>query len=258
MTKHRFVLGFDKTIYDKYLDDNLSSNIRYPIELEDQIVSSIKLNRKDLFQGYINDLTELLKFYPYSEAVTFIFQIITTCIKTFNQVTIQDNQKYSIRLDEFSSILSKFQNLTQVSNWLLNVFEDYQQMIEGINQLKNNKHFDLINKVQDYIKDNYNNINLSADSISEVIGYSPYYFTKVFKEITGMNINDYIRQIRIDKVKELLSNTDYKINQIPNMAGFTNASHFFAVFKKDVGLTPLAYREYILDNKKGYLSRSNL
>lgn len=250
MTKHRFVLGFDKTIYDKYLDDNLSSNIRYPIELEDQIVSSIKLNRKDLFQAYINDLTELLKFYPYSEAVTFIFQIITTCIKTFNQVTIQDNQKYSIRLDEFSSILSKFQNLTQVSNWLLDVFEDYQQMIEGINQLKSNKHFDQIKKVQEYIKDNYNNINLSADSISEVIGYSPYYFTKVFKEITGMNINDYIRQIRIDKVKELLSNTDYKINQIPNMAGFTNASHFFAVFKKDVGLTPLAYREYILDNKK--------
>lgn len=250
MTKHRFVLGFDKTIYDKYLDENLTSNIQYPIELEDQIVSSIKLNRKDLFQEHINDLTELLRFYPYSEAVTYIFQMITTCIKTFNQVTIQDNQKYSIRLDEFSNILSKFQNLNQVSNWLLDVFEDYQQMIEGINQLKNNKHFDQIKKVQDYIKDNYSNINLSADTISEVIGYSPYYFTKVFKEITGMNINDYIRQIRIDKVKELLSNTDYKINQIPNMAGFTNASHFFAVFKKDVGLTPLAYREYILDNKK--------
>lgn len=250
MTKHRFVLGFDKTIYNKYLDENLTSNIRYPVELEDQIVSAIKLNRKELFEAYTKDLTALLGFYPYSEAVSFLFQIVTTCLKTFNQVSIQDNQKYSIRLDEFSNILSKFQTVNQAGDWLLTVFEDYQQMIEGIMQLKSNKHFDQISRAQEYIKTNYTNINLSADSISEVIGYSPYYFTKVFKDITGMNVNDYIRQIRIDNVKKLLSNTDYKINQIPGMAGFTNASHFFAVFKRDVGLTPLAYREYVLENKK--------
>ncbi len=250
MTKHRFVLGFDRTIYDKYLEENLTSNIKYPVELEDQIVSSIKLNRKDLFEDHVKDLTALLSFYPYSDAVTFLFQIVTTCIKTFNQVSIQDNQKYSVRLDEFSNILAKFQTVNQAGDWLLTVFEDYQKMIEGIIQLKSNKHFEQIQKAQDYIKNNYTNINLSADSISEVIGYSPYYFTKVFKDITGMNVNDYIRQIRIDNVKKLLSNTDYKINQIPAMAGFTNASHFFAVFKKDVGLTPLAYREYVLENKK--------
>lgn len=250
MTRHRFVLGFDKTIYDKYLDEVLTSNIRYPVELEDQIISAIKLNRKDLFEAHIKDLTALLCFYPYSEAVTFLLQIITACLKTFNQVSIQDNQKYSIRLDEFSNILSKFQTVNHAGEWLLTVFENYQQMIVGIMQLKSNKHFDQILKAQEYIKNNYTDINLSADSISEVIGYSPYYFTKVFKDITGMNVNDYIRQIRIDNVKQLLSNTDYKINQIAGMTGFTNASHFFAVFKKDVGLTPLAYREYALENKK--------
>lgn len=38
-----------------------------------------------------------------------------------------------------------------------------------------------------------------------------------------------------------------KINEIPNLVGFTNISHFYAVFKKEVGLTPAAFREYSLN-----------
>ena len=52
---------------------------------------------------------------------------------------------------------------------------------------------------------------------------------------------------RINKAKELLGMEENKINEIPNMVGFTNISHFYAVFKKEVGLTPAAFREYSLN-----------
>lgn len=247
MVKHRFVLGFDKTIHDRYLEENLTSNLYYPVELEAQIVSAIKANKSDLFEKHLQDLTDLLSNYPCPEAVTFIFQIIMTCLRTFNQMTIQDNRKYSMRLDEFSNTFSRFQTLDQVKDWLSGVFTDYRHMMDGICQLKSNRHYNQICRTQEYIKENYRNINLSADSIAAIIGYSPYYFTKIFRDITGMNINDYIRQVRIEKVKELLSISDCKISEIPGMTGFTNASHFFAVFRKNVGLTPSAYREYILN-----------
>ena len=111
-------------------------------------------------------------------------------------------------------------------------------MIEEINLLKNNKHYNLVEKIQNNIQQNYSNINLSAESLADTIGYTPYYFSKIFKEITGINVSDYIRQVRINKAKELLGMEENKINEIPNMVGFTNISHFYAVFKKEVGLTP--------------------
>jgi len=60
----------------------------------------------------------------------------------------------------------------------------------------------------------------------------------------GININEYIKQLRINKAKELLETTDYKTNEISDMSGFTNVSNFYLVFKKEVGLTPSSYREY--------------
>jgi AraC-like DNA-binding protein len=57
-------------------------------------------------------------------------------------------------------------------------------------------------------------------------------------------------QVRINKAKELLASSSCKVNEIPDMLGLSSASHFFAAFKKDVGLTPIAYREYIQSNQR--------
>lgn len=103
-----------------------------------------------------------------------------------------------------------------------------------------------IEKMQEYVKQNYMNINLSVELLAEAAGYSPYYFSKIFREITGQNVTDYIRKIRINKAKELLGNDNFRVNEIYTLIGFTNISQFYSVFKKDVGLTPMAYREYTL------------
>jgi two-component system response regulator YesN len=77
--------------------------------------------------------------------------------------------------------------------------------------------------VENNIKQNYGSVNLSTESLADTIGYTPYYFSKIFKEITGLNVSDYIRQIRINKAKEILSLEENKINEIPGMVGFHSA-----------------------------------
>lgn len=249
MTKYRFTLGFNKTIYSKYLNEYLASNIYYPAELEDKLITSIRLNNKDAFVENLAGIIELLKEYPYSDAVSIMFQIISSCIKVINQLIREDSQKFFINFDEFSSIFSEMQTLDQAKHWLIDTFEEYQKTVEQIVQLKSDRHFKVVEKAQDYIKENYVDLNLSTESVAETVGYMSYYFSKVFKEISGLTVNNYIRQIRINKAKEYLSQPDIKINDIPGMTGFTTVSHFYSVFKKDVGLSPAAYREYVLDHK---------
>lgn len=249
MTKYRFTMGFNKTIYWKLVDENMADNIYYPSEIEDALVNSIRLNNKEFFVENLHNIVTLLKEYPYSDAVSIMFQIISSCIKVINQLIREDSQKFSLNFDEFSSIFSEMQTLEQTEIWLIRTFDEYQKTVEQIIQLKTNKHFKVVEKVEEYVNKNYQDINLSTESVAETVGYAPYYFSKVFKEITGFTVNNYIKKIRIDKAKEFLSQPDIKISDIPNMTGFTTINHFYFVFKKTVGLSPASYREYVLNQK---------
>lgn len=254
VVKHRFILGTNKTLFQRYLNEHITTNQHFPLELEEKLIISIKSNKKEAFIKNLEAIFELLKDNSYSEAVSIFFQILTSCIKTINQTTSQQNNRYYLNFDELSSIFSSLQTLDQAKLWLINIFNEYQSMLEEINQLKNSKHYNLVEKIQNTIKQNYNDLSLTAESLADSVGYTPYYFSRIFKEITGINVPDYIRQIRINKAKEFLGIYENKINEIPGMIGFTNISHFYAVFKKDVGLTPAAYREYVLQNTYKELS----
>ena len=64
----------------------------------------------------------------------------------------------------------------------------------------------------------------------------------LFKERTGQKFVDYLNQIRVEKSKELLKNTDKKMYQIAKAVGYDNVKYFFRVFKKYEKITPEEYR----------------
>ena len=70
-----------------------------------------------------------------------------------------------------------------------------------------------------------------------------YYFSKMFKESTGENFIEYLTNVRIEKAKELLNNTDYSMKEIGIMVGYADPNYFSRTFKKNVGVTPTEYRE---------------
>ena len=246
MVKNRFTLGHNNTIHPKLLENVLATNTNYPDEMAGKLIKAIRLNKKDDYVNILDDIIELLKQYHYSKATSMLFQIITESIKAINQTAPLDNSKYYLGLDDISNIFDTLETLDQAKAWLINIFNAYQEMLENISQLKNHKHYKLVEKMQDYIRQQYHDSNINVESLADIAGYTPYYFSKIFRDITGLNVIDYIRQVRITKAKELLSREDIRVGDIPMMIGLTNTSNFYATFKKDVGLTPSAYREYIL------------
>lgn len=249
MTKHRFVLGNDITIYKQLLDSRLTTTGSYPSEIEEKLVAAIKAKNRNSYIYILDDFTELLGNYNYSEAVSVLFQILTSCIKTINQIANQDSSKHSLDFDELNNIFSELQTLEHVKRWMVSLFDEYQQIVDEISRLKNDRHYKIVEKMQDYIRRNYCDMNLSVELIADMAGYTSSYFTRIFKEISGLYVNDFIRQVRINKAKELLNMPDSKVSDVPSAVGFTNLSHFSTVFRKDVGLTPSAYREYVLSKK---------
>ncbi len=101
---------------------------------------------------------------------------------------------------------------------------------------------DIIKTAMEYIKDNYSK-EISLDDVSRQVNISPYYFSKIFKEESGLNFIEYLTNIRIDKAKELLSGTEMSIKEVCATCGYTDPNYFSRSFKKNVGVTPTEFKE---------------
>jgi AraC-like DNA-binding protein len=85
------------------------------------------------------------------------------------------------------------------------------------------------------------NVGLAALSLKASI--SPAHFSRVFKQLTGMNITEYITTKRIIRAKELLLETDNNISSIAESCGFESLPHFHRMFKRITSMTPASYKK---------------
>jgi AraC-like DNA-binding protein len=100
-------------------------------------------------------------------------------------------------------------------------------------------------QVDVFIRQNYNNTNLSLAMIADNIGLSVKYISKLFKLETGQGLLSYISSIRINKAKELLNEGHYTLIEISEMVGYASNKTFRRVFQKIEGINPSKYRANI-------------
>lgn len=104
-----------------------------------------------------------------------------------------------------------------------------------------------IDKALKYVRENYGK-DLTMAEVANRICLNYSYFSLLFKGKTGMNFIDYLKTIRIEKAKELLKNTDYKVCEISGMVGYNNTKHFTTTFREFTGISPTEYRDKIYIN----------
>ncbi len=99
-----------------------------------------------------------------------------------------------------------------------------------------------IDRVKQFTEKNYHK-KISLEDVSKLIFLSPKYFSRIFKEKTGMGFNDYKLNIKINKSKEFLINSGLNIDEIAYKMGYENSESFIRIFKKITNLTPTEFRD---------------
>lgn len=100
----------------------------------------------------------------------------------------------------------------------------------------------MVIKAKQYIDMNFAK-ELSLDEVSKEVGVSPYYFSKLFKEESGVNFVEYVTNVRMDSAKKMLKDSSYSIKEICIDVGYGDPNYFSRIFKKCIGLTPSEFRE---------------
>jgi two-component system, response regulator YesN len=110
--------------------------------------------------------------------------------------------------------------------------------------LENKKNSDIkpIRQAKQFIHENYNK-TITLESVSNIIGFNPAYFSSLFKKETGKNFMEYIIAERIKHAKVLLIQTNKDILEVSLEVGYSDLKYFSKVFKKVVGVNPSEYRK---------------
>ena len=96
--------------------------------------------------------------------------------------------------------------------------------------------------VKQYIAEHYME-QLSLTDLAEQVYLNASYLSTRFKLETGYGINEYIKKLRMEKAKQMLEQTNKKVNTIAQEVGFLNTSYFIRSFHEYYGQTPAKIRQ---------------
>lgn len=99
-----------------------------------------------------------------------------------------------------------------------------------------------VEQVKRYIASRFDQ-PISIAELAEVANVSVFHFCRAFKSATGVTPYRYVVNERIEEGKRLLRTTDASVMDIALAVGFENHAHFSSTFKKQVGVTPSAWRK---------------
>ncbi len=110
--------------------------------------------------------------------------------------------------------------------------------------------------VKQYIQDHPES-DLSLSALADLVYFNPKYLSRLFKQSTGLNLSDYILDIRLTHARELLENSSKKVHEIGAAIGYWSAPAFTRLFKSALGMTPQEYRDStrVLPSDGGQMER---
>ncbi|KAB8139317.1 helix-turn-helix domain-containing protein [Gracilibacillus oryzae] len=211
----------------------------YPFETEKEIIQCIRRGRikeaEELIRQFFDELLDNSK--KEVSVQSGMMQLYSTIQHEILLSGVDPVLLYKGR--NMYEELSQLREIEWVIRWLMEqVIEPYITYLEDHTNMEMKL---IIDQVVLYIEENYME-DISLESCAEYAGITPYTLSKAFKKIHGTNFIDYLTKVRMDKAKELLLQTNMKINEISEQVGYRH-SYFNRIFKKHVGLPPSQYRK---------------
>lgn len=101
---------------------------------------------------------------------------------------------------------------------------------------------DLVERTNQYILTHLSS-DLSLESIAEDMHFSPKYFSRLFKELSGVGINAHINALRLERAAHLLRTTHMRVEDIAQQTGYRSTQYFIRKFRETYGVTPRQYQQ---------------
>ncbi|MEG2929377.1 MAG: AraC family transcriptional regulator [Oscillospiraceae bacterium] len=213
----------------------------YPFDTENKLLNAVAKADRPLAQKYLNELLGYILFYTGNNleiANSRVYEMLVLISRTSIKAGANP-ENCLILTHNFFQEIPKIKSMDTLCNWLSKVMNEF---MDNSFDYMDSKHANVIFKSISYINSHYSE-KITLEDMAQKVYLSPAYFSKIFKEETGKTFINFLNDVRIEKSKELLRTTDFKLIDICSLVSFDDQSYFTKVFKKHVGISPLKYRD---------------
>ncbi|BCZ44282.1 hypothetical protein psyc5s11_03490 [Clostridium gelidum] len=239
LSRWPIVFGNDEIIYEELISKLKINQCNYPREIENEVIKAIKNND----QARLVDSNE--KFMSYLKANVYDpIDIIDICSKyIFSILTVSkscNNDFYTQLKNEgildSIKISCTFDELKERLDYVIDKVGEKNDDESTINSL-------IVRKAMNYIKEYYSD-KISLEEIANGMNITPEYLSRLFTKELRKSFSDYLKEFRIEKAKELLTNKKMKIYEIAEKVGYSDSKYFCKVFKEYTGMAPKEYMKF--------------
>lgn len=156
------------------------------------------------------------------------------------------DQKTFLESELFESIKKRIMDIpeTERLEWIESEVDEIVKILCGwITGKRNDVHAGTVEQIRQFIQDMYPDAELTLYRIAERVERPEKYISHLFKEVTGVNLSDYLEQVRMDHAAELLKQKEYTVDEIAGRVGYNSSHSFRRAFKRVMGIPPSSYRQ---------------
>lgn len=229
-----FVMNFESQ--EDGSDEMLTSKV-LDRKIIDSLIHAVETNRKE-------DITVLTsKVYSEMEKLENRFVTMGTNYLIYGLIHLAADVEADINQQEILKNIaySAFEN-TNSQNALMNLNNMLIEYSEYLVQLRGNQSQNVLSSVEADIRISYKE-NLTLKDFGKKYFVNSAYLGQMFKKQYGESFKDYLNNIRVDKAKELLLNSDMKVNEIASEVGYNDVDYFINRFIARIGCTPARFRK---------------
>ena len=151
----------------------------------------------------------------------------------------------NINFDKIAYIITKF--LVEITQEILNELDMLCLVLKTLSyietQVERKNEEEYVEKTISILASNFENPNFKIDSVAKELHLSHSWLCALFKKKQKTTMQQFLMNLRLSKASEMLINSHTSIKDISYLCGFNDSLYFSYIFKKNVGLSPLAFRK---------------
>ncbi len=224
--KNSILLKQDRTVVNAEYNHRLENRIWNAIQENDdaQIVEAVGL--------FIAELRTLSYEYARLYLSQLSINILSFSLSLMPQMEME-------RFNAFKHNLENLETLDQSHEELLQLCRQIAALHDS--RVDEDSH-DAVDRAIQLAKENYVDSGFCTNAAAQAVDLSIIYFNRIFKKKVGQSYSTYLNTYRLNMACTLLRTTNLPLNRICGNVGLSNESYFYALFKKEYGITPHQYR----------------
>jgi two-component system response regulator YesN len=223
-----------------------SATYHYPLELELRLIGTVRAGELDearrILASIVSQNTEQREL-SYEMKGQLAGEMKGTFLKLLDQKVFMEAESFEETKNRIIAIQPS-EPLEVIQEELDGVMET---LCEVVRSRKNDSHMRTIEAIKAYVQSAYGDSALTLYRVAEQVERPEKYISQLFKEVTGVNLSDYLENVRMEHASILLKHEALTVDEIAAKVGYNSSHSFRRAFKRVTGVSPSVFRQSALD-----------